>query len=47
VNLADLAVFSGDFYSGPNSFRSDFFRDGVLNLTDIHLFAVHFGATCP
>lgn len=47
VNLADIAILAGDFYSGQTPFRSDFFRDGVLNLADIHLFAVHFGAACP
>jgi hypothetical protein len=47
VNLSDISGFTSDFYSGQNSFRSDFFRDGVLNLSDIYLFAVHFGATCP
>lgn len=47
VGLSDLALFAGDFYSGGFVYRADFSGDRVLNLTDVHLFAFHYGSTCP
>ena len=47
VNLQDLSIFSGDFYSISYYFRSDFNGDRILNLMDVSLLAQHFGAQCP
>lgn len=46
VNLADVAVFAGDYFIGHH-FRSDLNGDGVLNLLDVSIFMQHFGAQCP
>jgi len=46
VNLQDIAILSGDFYTGYN-FRCDLNGDGNLNLQDIPIFAQHYGAQCP
>lgn len=46
VDLTDVQLFVLDFYSGFN-FRSDFHRDGILNLSDIPPMALAVGATCP
>ncbi len=46
VNLTDIAWFAGDYF-GPYDYRSDFFWDGVLNLSDIALMAQAVGASCP
>ena len=46
VNLQDVAILSGDFYSGYN-FRCDLNGDGVINLADIPIFALHYAAQCP
>jgi len=46
VSLADVAVFSGDFYSGDHPYRSDFTYDGVVTLADVGKLAGGLGATC-
>lgn len=46
VNLTDVSIFSGDYYS-EYQFRSDILADGVVNLSDIALFATYYGAGCP
>ena len=46
VNLSDVATFAGDFF-GEYHYRSDFFWDGMLNLSDIVLMAQGVGAACP
>lgn len=46
VNLVDVQLFTQDFFSGYD-FRSDFFRDGILNLADIPPMARAVGAACP
>jgi hypothetical protein len=46
VNLVDIQLFTQDFFSGYD-FRSDFYRDGTLNLADISLMAQAVGAACP
>lgn len=46
VNLTDVALFAMDFF-GDYQFRSDFFRDGQINLQDLATFAPAYGATCP
>ena len=46
VNLQDLAILASDYFSDYN-FRSDLTGDGYLNLSDIYIFAQHFGAHCP
>ena len=45
VDLIDIAIFAGD-YSGSFHMRSDLHRDGVMNLTDIAIVALHLGADC-
>ena len=46
VNLSDVALFTGDYY-GPYNYRSDFYWDGILNLSDIVFLAQAVGASCP
>ena len=46
VNLTDVQIFTTDFY-GPFDFRSDFYRDGSVNLSDLAEMAHAFGAGCP
>lgn len=46
VNLSDVQLFTMDFYSGEN-FRSDFYRDGIVNLSDLPRMAEAVGANCP
>jgi len=46
VNLTDVSLFAGDFYGGY-SFRSDFYYDGVINLSDVGKLAQAIGAACP
>jgi hypothetical protein len=46
VNLTDVAIFSVD-YHGNYSFGSDFFWDGVINLSDVPFMVVLMGDTCP
>jgi hypothetical protein len=46
VNLTDIALFAGDYY-GPYNYRSDFYWDGNLNLSDLVFLAQAVGASCP
>jgi hypothetical protein len=46
VDLADLSQFVLDYF-GAFAFRSDLFRDGLLNLADVAVFARALGAECP
>lgn len=46
IDLADVAIFTGDFFSGY-SFRSDFYYDGILNLLDVAMLGQAFGDGCP
>lgn len=46
VNLADVVLFAQDYFSGF-TFRSDLYRDGVLNLSDIVILARSAGLSCP
>jgi hypothetical protein len=46
VNLADVALFSADFFGNYN-YRSDFFWDGVISLSDVALMAQGMGSFCP
>ena len=45
VNLSDLAEFSQDYFGGF-VFRSDFHRDGALNLSDVAIMASSMGRNC-
>ncbi len=45
VNLSDVVVFVGDYY-GEYTYRSDFYWDGVINLSDIVLLSQALGAAC-
>jgi hypothetical protein len=48
VNLLDVALFAEDFFNHPLfSFRSDFYRDGQINIADLGVFAQAIGAACP
>jgi len=48
VNLLDVALFAEDFFNYPVfSFRSDFYRDGTINIADLGVFASAIGAHCP
>jgi hypothetical protein len=46
VNLTDVVLFSGDFY-GAYAYRSDFYWDGTLNLSDIVYLSQGNGRMCP
>ncbi|MEN8005816.1 MAG: hypothetical protein ABFS42_02330 [Candidatus Krumholzibacteriota bacterium] len=46
VNLTDVQMFTLDFFTGYD-FRSDFYRDGVVNLSDLPALAYAIGAACP
>ena len=45
VNLTDLVFFSQDFWGGY-AFRSDLVRDGVINLSDVAVYAESVGKSC-
>ncbi len=47
VNLTDVPLFAGDFYGGAYAFRSDFYYDGTVNLSDVVQMALGFGSACP
>lgn len=46
VDLSDISIFAFDYF-GAYDYRSDFNYDGVLNLTDLAMFAPEIGAACP
>lgn len=46
VDLMDLQLFANDFF-GTDDFRSDFYRDGEVNLSDLSAMARAYGARCP
>ena len=46
VNLTDVQIFSGDFFDSDD-FRSDFHRDGDVNISDLAVMARALGAGCP
>ena len=46
VNLTDVQTFTADYYGGY-LFRSDFHRDGIVNLSDLAPLAYAIGAACP
>jgi len=46
VNLTDVQLFTEDFYFSDD-FRSDFHRDGIVNLSDLPRMAEAVGANCP
>ncbi len=45
VNLSDIAIFAADLY-GPYHYRSDFFWDRTINLTDVVKMASGLGHNC-
>ena len=50
VNLTDVIQYTQDFYSGNSGdliYRSDFYWDGNLNLSDTVLLSQGSGAQCP
>ena len=47
VNLSDVQLFAGDFFDPAYNFRSDFYRDGSVNLSDLPPLAAAIGAACP
>jgi hypothetical protein len=46
VDLTDVVLFAQDYY-GAYNYRSDFYWDGVLNLSDIVLLAQNLQTECP
>jgi hypothetical protein len=46
VDLTDVILFTQDYY-GSYNYRSDFYWDGVLNLSDIVLLAQNLQTACP
>jgi hypothetical protein len=45
VNLTDVTLFAGDFY-GDYRYRSDFYWDGAVDLSDLVKFAQGLGHNC-
>ncbi|MCB1182618.1 hypothetical protein KDM41_04225 [bacterium] len=43
VDLSDLAAFAGLYSTGVYNRCADFNGDGILNLADLTVFAIHFG----
>ena len=46
VNLTDVQIFTIDIY-GQYDFRSDFHRDGFINISDLAELSYAIGANCP
>jgi len=46
VDLTDMQLFAVDFFSSYD-FRSDFHRDGIVNLSDLPPMALAIGVACP
>lgn len=46
VNLQDVAIFASDYFVGYH-FRSDFYRDGSIDLRDVAILAQKMAAGCP
>ena len=47
VNLTDVQIFAGDFFSAAYAFRADLFFDNTVNLSDLPRLAAAIGAECP
>ncbi|MHB8077980.1 MAG: hypothetical protein ACYDIE_01820 [Candidatus Krumholzibacteriia bacterium] len=47
VNLSDTVLFAQDYKASTYCYRSDFFFDGAVNLSDVVLQAWGAGARCP
>lgn len=47
VNLTDVQLFAGDYFDPVYRFRSDFYYDNDVNLSDLPLLAEAVGASCP
>lgn len=47
VGLSDSQIFSTDFYTGNNPYRSDFNFDGIVNLGDVIKLSQSNGQSCP
>jgi hypothetical protein len=46
VNLTDVVLFANDYF-GVYHYRSDFYWDGVINLSDVVLMSQSTGSHCP
>jgi hypothetical protein len=46
VDLTDLVLFSQAYTGGAYDYAGDLFADGVLNLSDVQVFATHYAASC-
>ncbi len=46
VNLSDVVEFARDYF-GDDDYRSDFYWDGSVDLSDLVLMAQGIGASCP
>jgi len=47
VDLIDVTLFAIDILNQTGDYRSDFWWDGVINLSDLALFAQGYGTACP
>lgn len=47
VDLADVGMFATDFANPDVPYRSDFVRDGMMNVADVAKLASGIGASCP
>lgn len=46
VNLTDVSLFAENFFTSYH-YRSDFYYDGVINLSDVGMLASSLAASCP
>jgi hypothetical protein len=46
VDLTDLVLFSQLYTGGVYDHAADLYADGVLNLSDVLVFSLHYAATC-
>jgi hypothetical protein len=46
VDISDVTVFAGDYF-GVAAYRSDFYWDGTMDVSDVVKLAPAFGTACP
>ena len=46
VDLVDAILFAQDYFAQNSAYRSDFWWDGYLNLSDLVLMAQGYGTSC-
>lgn len=46
VDISDVTVFAGDYF-GVAAYQSDFYWDGIMDVSDVVKLAPAFGVACP